>query len=72
MTESTEATDSATDRQANEKAAKAMLDLISDAVAEIRSNNFSLVNQAHVAKDLAYAYRLVIGGPQPGGSQPAK
>lgn len=62
----TEETASSTYRQANEKASKALLDVITDTVADIRSNNFTLAGQSSKVRDLAYAYRLVVGGPQPG------
>ena len=68
----TEETTSSTYRQANEKAAKALLDVISDSVAELRSNDYTLSGQTGKVRDLAYAYRLVIGGPQPGSVEVSK
>lgn len=42
----------------------AILDLITDTVAEVRSNNYSLGNQVTVTRALADAYRAIDGGPQ--------
>jgi len=68
----TEQTESATYRQAHETASKAVLDLITDSVKEIRKSDRTLGAQADRTRDLAFAYRLIIGGPQPGSIEVSK
>lgn len=52
---------------AKHAAAVALLDLITDQVADVRSqDNFHLSQFSDRTRDLAFAFRLVVGGPQPG------
>ncbi|MGN7859504.1 hypothetical protein ACTJI8_02875 [Microbacterium sp. 22303] len=51
---------------AQDRARVALMDLIADSVANIRDNTYTLASQSSKTRDLAYAYRLVEGGPQPG------
>lgn len=67
-----EQTESSTYRQAHEAASKAVLDLITDSVKEIRESERTLGAQTDRTRDLAYAYRLIIGGPQPGSIEVSK
>jgi hypothetical protein len=52
--------------EAKEIAGKAIFDVIAAAVEEIRENEYALGDQAGRVRDLAYAFRLVSGGAQPG------
>ncbi|MET3510806.1 hypothetical protein [Plantibacter flavus] len=52
---------------AKRDAAIAILDLITDQIASIRAQDTYEVSQfTSRTRDLAYAFRLVSGGPQPG------
>lgn len=61
MAEKTESPDFSTARSA---ARIALLDLITDTVAEMRENSFAFANQVTVTRALADAYRAIDGGPQ--------
>lgn len=61
-----EKTNSTSTSKAREAAYLALLDVITDSVAEIRESDYSLTSHTGRVKDLAYAFRLVVGGPQPG------
>lgn len=61
-----EATESKSTSQAREKAYLALMDLITDSVAQIRESDYGLTHHVGRTKDLATAFRLVAGGPQPG------
>ncbi|WP_424937340.1 MULTISPECIES: hypothetical protein [Bacteria] len=61
-----EKTESKTINQAKEKASIALMDAITDSVADIRASGYKLTAHTSHLRDLAYAYRLVSGGAQPG------
>lgn len=67
-----EATESTTAREARDKAAIALLDAITDSVAQILESDYSLTSHTGKIKDLAMAFRLVAGGPQPGSVEVSK
>lgn len=67
-----EATESTTSREARDKAAIALLDAITDSVAQILESDYSLTSHTGKIKDLAMAFRLVAGGPQPGSVEVSK
>jgi len=67
-----EATESKTTTQAKESAQIALMDLITDSVASIRASNHSPAALTGRTRDLAYAYRLVAGGAQPGSVEISK
>jgi hypothetical protein len=48
-------------------AEEALLGIITDGVQAIRDSGHRLNNKTDDIKALATAYRLVVGGPQPGG-----
>ncbi|MBT2485726.1 MULTISPECIES: hypothetical protein [unclassified Microbacterium] len=50
--------------EAEEKAQKALFDLITDAAAHMRGNGHGLSNQSAVLKNLAQSFRLAAGGEQ--------
>lgn len=60
-----EATKSKDFTAARNAARVAVLDLITDTVAEIRENRVVLVNQVSVTRALADAYRAIDGGVLP-------
>ena len=62
----TEQTDSKTTSQAREKAYLAVMDVITDSVAQIRASDYGLTSHTGQIRDLAMAFRLMAGGPQPG------
>lgn len=66
------ATASATVGQAREAASKAVLDLITDAVADVRASKYGASSYHEQIRNLAFAYRLVSGGPQPGSIEISK
>ncbi|MDA4893287.1 hypothetical protein PFZ55_41145 [Streptomyces sp. MS2A] len=61
-----EKTESRTFNQAKEKASVALMDAITDSVAEIRASEYHPTEYTAHLRQLAYAYRLVLGGAQPG------
>lgn len=67
-----EETESTTTREARDKAAIALLDVITDSVATIRASDYDLTSHHGRIRDLAFAYRLVAGGAQPGSVEVSK
>jgi len=52
---------------AKHDAQEALFDAITDLVAKIQSSKVDAGQKAYVIRQLAVSYRLVSGGPQPGG-----
>lgn len=68
----TDVTESTTLREARDKASIALMDLITDSVDAIRNSEFRMTSHASDIRSLAYAYRLVAGGAQPGSVEVSK
>jgi hypothetical protein len=68
----TEESASKSTAQAKEKAFIATMDAITDSINSIRVSGYSLQSHSKQIKDLAFAYRLLAGGAQPGSIEVSK